>query len=59
MGCLSATVNRATAPMTVSVGLVSVGLVCSVGEEKVRLFSRDGFRLISQDGYLLYGKNPE
>lgn len=35
---------------------VSIGLVCSVGDTTVMLVSRDGYGLLSKDGYLLYGK---
>jgi hypothetical protein len=41
----------ATEPM-----LVSVGLVCSVGDMAMALFSKDGHALYSSDGYVLYGK---
>ena len=62
MNCLSFRVQYDGIPMQVSVGQadepmqVSVGLICSVDENTVSLFSSDGFRLISVDGRLLYGK---
>ena len=47
---LNVTVALATEPM-----LVSVGLVCSIGEV-ISLLSKDGLTLLSKDGFVLFGK---
>jgi hypothetical protein len=47
---LNVTAVLATEPM-----LVSVGLVCSIGEV-ISLLSKDGLTLVSKDGFVLFGK---
>ena len=53
--CLSKSLN-VTAALATEPMLVSVGLVCSVGDTAMALFSKDGHTLYSSDGYFLYGK---
>ena len=52
--CLSKHLEVVAALATEPV-LVSVGLVCSVGE-LIELLSKDGLQLYSSDGYVLFGK---
>lgn len=61
MSCLTLKATCLSKPLTVTVALatepmlVSVGLVCSVGE-LIELLSSDEFSLYSSDGYVLFGK---
>lgn len=61
MSCLTLKATCLSKPMTVVAALatepmlVSVGLVCSIGEV-ISLLSNDGLTLVSKDGYVLFGK---
>ena len=61
MSCLTLKATCLSKPLTVVAVLatepmlVSVGLVCSIGEV-ISLLSKDGLTLVSNDGFVLFGK---
>lgn len=61
MSCLTLKAACLSKPLTVVAALatepmlVSVGLVCSIGEV-ISLLSKDGLMLVSKDGFVLFGK---